>query len=450
MNDLPGERQILTISQLNRRTRQLLETHFSLLWVRGEISNLACPRSGHWYFTLKDSDAQIRCAMFRNRNQLVSRQPKDGDQVLVRGRVSLYENRGDYQLIAEHLEPDGLGRLQQAYEMLRDKLAAEGLFAPERKRETPEYPARIGVITSPSGAAVRDILHVLARRAPWIPVTLYPTPVQGSEAPGKLIEALQIAADDGRCDVLILSRGGGSLEDLWAFNDERLARAIADCPIPVVVGVGHETDFTIADFVADHRAPTPSAAAEHTSPDMSHLKGDIDYFVEALQSAMGRQVRQWRQHLDGLRKRLRNPGDRLRDQAQHLDHLEIRLKGALNARLTDGRSRLRQAQARFAGLSPSRQVAMKQLQLHNLSARLNSLQRQRLTDYRKQLQGLASTLNAVSPLATLDRGYAIALDQQHRVVRSVEAVNIDDPLEVRLGDGQLRCRVTGKSDTGRR
>ncbi|MFW5824439.1 MAG: exodeoxyribonuclease VII large subunit, partial [Marinobacter sp.] len=257
----------LTVSELARQVRHLLESSFMQVWVEGELSSLSRPSSGHWYFSLKDQRAQVRCAMFRGFNQRVRPLPKEGDQVRIRGRVSLYESRGDFQIIVEHMEPAGLGALQQAFDALKARLQAEGLFAPERKKPLPAMPRHIGVVTSPTGAAIHDILIVLGRRCPGIPVTLYPTPVQGQTATASIVAAIQRAVRHGQADVLIIGRGGGSLEDLWCFNEEAVARAIAACPIPTVSAVGHEVDVTIADFVADLRAPTPSAAAEKISPD---------------------------------------------------------------------------------------------------------------------------------------------------------------------------------------
>lgn len=441
MDEPQTERQILSISQLNRRARSLLETHLSLLWVRGEVSNLAKPGSGHWYFTLKDSQAQIRCAMFRSRNRLLGRPPRDGDQVVARGRVGLYEARGEYQLIVEHLEQDGAGLLQQQFEALKAKLEAEGLFDPAGKRPLPSFPVRIGVITSPTGAAIRDILHVTARRCPWVEIDIYPAPVQGEEAPGKLIEALALANERGDCDLLILSRGGGSLEDLWAFNDEALARAIRASDLPVVSAVGHETDFTIADFVADQRAPTPSAAAEIATPDGEALLHSVNRSGARLLRALRGRLEREGERLNALRKRLRSPGDRLREHTQHLDHLEIRLVRAWRTQQSTRRSRLEDLTRRFNALHPGRQLGEHRETVASLRKRLTSAMLRRTEDNRQRLQGLAATLNAVSPLATLERGYAIASDSEGQILRTVEAVAPGDPLQVRLHDGRLDCRV---------
>src|SRR5690554_6054855 len=298
-DNLPPVRpRALTVSELNRQARHLLESSFMQAWVEGELTGLSRPSSGHWYFSLKDQRAQVRCAMFRGFNQRLRQLPKEGDLVRVRGKVSLYEARGDYQLIVEHLEPAGLGALQQAFEALKARLYAEGLFAAERKKPVPETPRHIGVVTSPTGAAIHDILTVLQRRCPNIPMTLYPTAVQGQAATAEIVAAIQRAVHHGQADVLIIGRGGGSLEDLWCFNEEAVARAIAACPIPTVSAVGHEVDVTIADFVADLRAPTPSAAAEKVSPDQSAWLGRLEEIRLRLTQGMTRQLRLRQAHLE--------------------------------------------------------------------------------------------------------------------------------------------------------
>jgi exodeoxyribonuclease VII large subunit len=441
MTDLLPDRQILTITQLNRRVRQLLETHLALIWVQGEISNLARPASGHWYFTLKDRDAQIRCAMFRNRNSLTGFVPKEGEQVVVRGRVSLYENRGDYQLIAEHMEPDGVGRLQQQFEQLKHRLGAEGLFDPDHKRELPSFPSAIGVVTSPSGAAIRDIIHVLQRRAPWIPVRIYPTAVQGKQSAADVARAIAFANEDNQCDMLIVGRGGGSLEDLWGFNEEIVARAIFDSAIPVVSAVGHETDFTIADFVADLRAPTPSAAAELASPDGAALALALDQRQSMLQRHIRQQLVRDRRQLDNLRQRLRNPADRLRDQMQHLDHLDIRLARAMHARLGQARQQQQALIYRFNALHPGQRLADWRTRLTDLADRGQLALERSLNGHRAQLSALAATLNAVSPLATVERGYGIVRNPQGRVVRSISETASGQHIDVMLRDGRLLCTV---------
>lgn len=435
------EKQVFTVSQLNRRARQLLETHLSLLWVEGELSNLARPSSGHWYFSLKDANAQIRCAMFNNRNRTVNFRPEDGQQVLVRGRVSLYENRGDYQLIVEHVEPAGLGALQRRFELLKAKLAAEGLFSDTLKRPLPQFARHIGVITSPSGAAVRDVLHVLQRRFPALPVTIYPTPVQGNAAAAAIVKAIELANTRNECDLLILTRGGGSLEDLWPFNEETVARAIAASSIPIISAVGHETDTTIADFVADARAPTPSAAAELASPDaqdlMQTLQGYQNWFNQQANTRLADAARA----LLGLRKRLRHPSDILNKQGQHLDHLEIRLMKSLQHRFQDYRLRLEQLITRYQARAPQAQVARFAQRASYLEARLYAAMSHLIKRKNDEFATSAALLQAVSPLNTLQRGYAIVQDQGQQVITHTTDTQAGDRIKVTLVDGALDCQV---------
>jgi exodeoxyribonuclease VII large subunit len=438
----PAGRTVLSVSELNRRARQLLETHLPLIWVEGELSNLSCPASGHWYFTLKDEHAQVRAAMFRNRNQLLRRRPETGQQVLVRGRISLYEQRGDYQLIVEHLEPAGHGLLQRRFEEIRARLAAEGLFDTERKRPLPAIPRCLGVITSPTGAAIHDILRVLRRRFPALPVYLYPTQVQGKAAAGELVSAIELANHHGVCDLLILARGGGSLEDLWSFNEEAVARAVAASRIPVICGVGHETDVTIADFAADLRAPTPSAAAELASPDRAELAAAVAALHARLTRAMAAGLAGLNARTEALRRRLRHPRERLERQAQHLDHLEIRLRRALETRMHRDDARCRELLQRLRTQHPSRLLADARLHLDYCDSRLAEAMRHRLERERRRLESCAGLLQAVSPLATLQRGYAIALDRSGHTIGSIQATAPGAEIAVRLQDGTLDCNVT--------
>jgi len=396
-------REVYSVSRLNREARLLLETGLPALWVEGELSNVARPSSGHWYFTLKDADAQVRCAMFRSANARVRVVPRDGLQVLLRARVSLYEPRGDYQLIAEHLEEAGEGVLRRRFEELKARLAAEGLFDAAAKRPLPRLPRRIGVITSPTGAAIRDILHVLRRRFPAVPVILYPVPVQGAAAAGAIAAALRLAGERAEADVLIVARGGGSLEDLWAFNEEVVARAIRASRIPVVTGVGHEVDFTIADFAADVRAPTPSGAAELAVPDAAEWRRQLDGAAARLATAAGRRLARAAERLAWLVGRLRrvHPRERLARRAQRLDELEARMRRALVQRLAASRARL---------LAASR------------------------------------TLNAVSPLATLERGYSILVTADGRLVRAAREVAVGAPVVARTGHGTVHATVTRTED----
>ena len=434
-------RQVLSVSALNRRARQLLETHLPLVWVEGELTNFSCPASGHWYFTLKDEHAQIRAAMFRTRNRLLDLRPVAGQQFLVRGRISLYEPRGDYQLLVEHMEPAGHGLLQRRFDELKARLAAEGLFDAARKRVLPALPRCLGVVTSPTGAAIQDVLRVLRRRFPALPVLIYPTPVQGTEAAAGIVSALEFANRHGACDVLILTRGGGSLEDLWPFNEEAVARAVAASRIPVICGVGHETDVTIADFAADLRAPTPSAAAELASPDQNELLAALAGYRRRLERAIAATMARSGLHLEALRRRLRHPRERLERQAQHLDHLEIRLAGAIRATLAAAAARLHRLD--LERHHPRERLTQARLRLERLDASLRQHLRQRLALAREQFEARAALLQAVSPLNTLERGYAIVLDRDGRGITRAAATRIGAQIGVRLRDGRLDCTVTG-------
>ncbi|VAX00712.1 Exodeoxyribonuclease VII large subunit [hydrothermal vent metagenome] len=441
ITDNTSERRIYSVSHLNHAARDLLESEFPLIWVEGEISNLARPASGHIYFSLKDESAQLRCAMFKMRNRQVNFRPENGQQILVRGRLSLYPARGDYQLIAEHMEEAGDGALRRQFELLKHRLHDEGLFDDSSKQPLPELPSRLGVITSPTGAAIRDIISVLKRRFPGIPVLIYPVPVQGVEAPSAIVAALQNAGKRNECDLLILARGGGSLEDLWAFNDEAVARAIHACPLPVVSAIGHEVDFTIADFVADLRAPTPSAAAELVSPDRDEWRSTLTGWQQRLlRSWQGRIARQ-RQHLDWLCRQLKHPGQRLRERAQRLDELEQRLNLAQQARLHQQQARLNTLRARLRGHSPVQRLREIRLRLDKLRHDNHSTITATLAQQRARLSNLSRALNAVSPLATLGRGYAIVQKPDGEIVRRSDEVRVGDKVRARLGNGQLDCRV---------
>ena len=430
----------LSVSELNGKARRLLEMNFNNVRVEGELSGLARPSSGHWYFTLKDRQAQIRCAMFRNKNQTLKFIPSEGMQLLIRGRVSLYEGRGDYQLIVEHMDDAGAGALQKAFEALKLKLANEGLFDASRKKPLPAHPQHIGVITSPSGAAIRDILTVLKRRFPGIPVTVIPSAVQGKEAASQLVHAIEMAARANRFDVLMVSRGGGSLEDLWPFNEEIVARAIANCPIPTVSAVGHEIDFTIADFVADYRAPTPSAAAEVLSPDCQAWLERLQLLNRKLFAMTRHQLQIKQQQLTGIRKRLRHPDDRLRENTQRLDDLEIRLKQAITRKLERTKSRLEQQQQRLLYQSPSRRIETLKIQQKHLTGQLGNEIIHQLEKQKTQLGNLSAQLHSVSPLATLSRGFAI-VEKQGQIVRQANELSNGDTVNTRFHEGSAVCRV---------
>jgi len=404
-----GRERPLSVSELNRDVRTLLETELPRLWVEGEISNLARPASGHVYFSLKDDGAQIRCAFFRQRQRGLAFRPENGQQVLVRGRVSLYEPRGDYQMIVEQMEEAGEGELRRRFDALKKKLAAEGLFDEALKRPIPRLPRRIGVVTSPTGAAVRDILHVLARRFPAVPVIVYPTAVQGDAAPAEIVAALETAGRRAECDVLILARGGGSLEDLWSFNEEAVARAVRTSPVPVVTGIGHEIDFTIADFAADLRAPTPSGAAELVVPDWREWSLRADQAARRLASALDRRLQERGQTLDRLARRLTlaSPARRLRHQHERLDALSRRMAAARAAILTGAGHRLERLEARLLAASPAGRLQALHGRWTLADRTLRRVMPERLQALRTRLAGDARALNTVSPLATLERGYAI-------------------------------------------
>lgn len=444
-------RDIFSISRLNNELRHAIEGSFPLLWVQGEISNLAQPRSGHLYFSLKDEQAQIRCAMFRNRRNLLRFNPANGEQVLARAKVAFYEPRGECQLVIEHLEPAGAGALQQAFEALKAKLQAEGLFDAERKQELPAFPQCIGVISSPSGAALRDVLQVLGRRYPLARVILYPSAVQGAAAAGELKQAVELAAQRQEADVLILTRGGGSIEDLAAFNDEALARTITTCPIPLVSAVGHEIDFTIADFVADRRAPTPSAAAELVSPDSAALFKLLANQENRLATAMQRQLVKQQILLQQVQARLLrcHPGARLRQQQQRLDELQLRLSRQIERQLEASRKHLQHLRQRVSAHNPADRLRAMAQQRAQLDKRLQDAMQRKLTRSRQKLEAWMRELNAVSPLATLQRGYSIALNQQGKVIRSVKQLRKDQQIELRLADGQAKATILSKKKLAR-
>ena len=442
--EMPSEAAI-SVSQLNRRVRTLLEQGIAQLWVEGEISNLSRPASGHIYFSLKDDSAQVSAAWFRQRQRGPAIAYKNGDRVLAFGRVSLYEARGNYQLIVERMEPAGEGVLKRRFEALKKKLLDEGLFDEDRKQPLPTLPTRIGVITSPSGAAIRDILSVLRRRFPAVPVVIYPAAVQGDAAPAELVEALATALRREECDVLIIGRGGGSLEDLWAFNDEQLARAIAACPLPIISAVGHEVDFTIADFVADVRAPTPSGAAEIVVPSQHDWERRIATLALRIGRIGQRSVEDRGQRMDWLARRLAaaSPAATLRRQQDHLRENRGRLASAMRQRLLADTNQLQAIRGNLLQQSPAVSVQRSLGQLAELRQRLVTATRSLLaaTDHRTAL--LARALHSVSPLATLDRGFAIVMDvSTEKVLLQASDVNVGDAIRARLSKGELIAKVS--------
>ncbi|EIA1496795.1 exodeoxyribonuclease VII large subunit [Vibrio parahaemolyticus] len=435
---------IFTVSRLNAEVRLLLENEMGIVWLVGEISNFSAPVSGHWYLTLKDSRAQVKCAMFRGNNRRVTFKPANGNQVLVKARLSLYEPRGDYQLIIESMQPEGDGRLQQEFEELKMKLAAEGLFAQTNKLPLPEHPKRVGIITSKTGAALYDILDVLKRRDPSLPVVIYPTMVQGDDAAIQIAQAIGRANSRNECDVLIVGRGGGSLEDLWCFNNEILARTIAASQIPIISAVGHEVDITIADFVADVRAPTPSAAAELVSRDNSHKDQSLVAKQHKLASAMRYYLSQQKQQSAQLLHRLerQHPSYQLQRQSQQLDELDMRLRRAMQRFIDTRQQAVERKHHRLQLNSPVKHLAQQKSRLERVEHKLLDAMDRKLLTMRHQLEIAAEKLDTVSPLATLKRGYSITQTEQGKVVTSADDVKTGDLLVTRLANGEIHSTVS--------
>jgi exodeoxyribonuclease VII large subunit len=436
-------REVLTPSQLNTLARDLLEGSFPLIWVEGELSGVTRPGSGHLYFCLKDARAQVRCAMFKPKSTWLKFIPREGMRVLARGRLTLYEARGEYQLVLDHMEEAGEGALRRAFEELRAKLTAEGLFESARKRPLPAHPRRLGVLTSPSGAAVRDVLSVLARRYPLLHVDILPVLVQGASAAAQITSMLRRASASGRYDVLLLTRGGGSLEDLWPFNDEQLTRAIVASAVPVISAVGHETDFSLADFAADLRAPTPSAAAELLAPSQDDLARRLRTLDARIRNHQRQQLRAAMQRADraALRLHALRPQARLQLLRRRQEDGLRRLTAAWQQRIAADRARLRHADAVLRAAHPQRRLSRLRERLAAVASRPQAAIGRRLANDAMRLRGLARSLQAVSPLATVARGYAILQQPDGRVVRSVADAATGDVLDARLGDGSLRVRV---------
>ncbi len=437
-------KEIYAVSRVVREARGILEGTFPLIWVEGEVSNLAIPASGHIYFTLKDELAQVRCAMFRNHNQKLRFTPQNGMQLLLRARVTLYELRGEFQLVAEHIEEAGSGALQRAYEALKQRLGKQGLFDKTHKRLLPAFPSSIGIISSPDAAVVHDILTVLNRRFPAATVILYPVAVQGEESARQIADAVLVANKRRECDVLIISRGGGSLEDLWSFNDEKLAHVVFACTIPTVSAVGHEIDFTIIDFVADVRAPTPSAAAEIVAPNRIECLNNINDYGRRLRLLMRHYLDNQQQHIYQLRQRLLHPNVQINQQMQRLDRLAeqlqlgwIQVVKSKQQQLSFWRMRLKH---------PQDKITIEKVKLEQINRRLHNIIQQVLQRYKAHLSRQIHTLKLVSPLNTLERGYSITtLDDTGRVLRSAADAQPGDSVNVRLQHGRLDCQIKNVS-----
>ena len=445
----PFARNVYTVSRLNLDARAILEEAFSTVWIEGEISNLARPRSGHVYFTLKDENCQVRCAMFRMHNRTLSFPPEDGMQVLAHARVSLYPERGEFQLIVQYMEEAGAGALRRAFDALKSRLGAEGLFDAGHKLALPVLPRRIGVVTSPTGAAVRDVLSVLGRRFPAVPVVIHPVPVQGAGAAEEIARMIDLACKHATCDVLILARGGGSLEDLWAFNEEVVARAMHRASIPIVTGVGHEVDFTISDLVADLRAPTPSAAAESVVPDADEWMARYRGFESRLVAVVHRGLSARRGEVRALSKRLVHPRRRLFDHSQKLDATAMRLSRAVSSRIREHRARLSTLAARLARHAPDRTVQVHRTRCEALERRLRRATWAGFSERRSRVGALERALGAFGPQATLERGYSILLrDDARHVVRGSHEVRAGERLHARLARGSLGLDVAAVEPDG--
>ncbi len=435
----PGN-QILSVSQLNQAVGRLLEKSFPLAWVSGEISNFTRAASGHWYFTLKDANAQVRAVMFRGRAQYVDFNPREGDKVEVRATVGLYAARGDFQLNVEAMRKAGVGNLYEAFVRLKAKLAAEGLFDEARKRELPDFPRTIGIVTSPQAAALRDVLTAFRRRAPHVSLLLYPTAVQGDGSAEKIAEAINAASRRAECDLLIVCRGGGSLEDLWSFNDEQVARAIAACSVPVISGVGHETDFTIADFVADLRAPTPTAAAELAAAPTADWLAELEELAQGLTDELRRRLDDHAQTLDWLAHRLHSPATAIKHQKLKLSSLATRLSHATSAPVTAARFGLDQLAHRLRHAMPDTRVARARVTAE--ATRLRTAFSVRLVAHQHALASAREQLELLAPQRTLERGYAIVADDAGQILRRPSDIHPPQRLTLTLAGGKTTIDVS--------
>lgn len=433
---------IVTVSELNRSVRQLLEQSFPLLWVAGEVSNFTRASSGHWYFSLKDASASVRCVMFRQKNLVLDWMPREGMQVEAMVLVTLYEARGDFQLGVESLRKSGQGATFEAFVRLREKLAKEGLFAPERKKSIPRFPKKIGIVTSSHAAALHDILRTLERRMPSISIVIYPAAVQGDGAADQIASAIGHAARHDVCDTLILARGGGSIEDISAFNAEIVAYAIAACPIPIVCGVGHETDFTIADFVADVRAPTPTGAAELASPDREDLIHRLDMLHGRLRRMVAHAIESRMQHVDHLGRRISHPRERIRNQLLHLRHLSLRLDAAWERQLDERAWGIRHMHQRLCASRPDHASSVKRMDA--IGARLNNSMLRLFQDTGMLLQRLEANLSHLNPQSVLARGYSMVQNASGEIICGSSQIEIGEKIAITFGEGAAEARVLSK------
>ena len=444
-NLLDNTQEIISVSEINRRAKSILEENFPFVWIQGEVSNFFSAASGHWYFSLKDESSEIRCAMFANKSHRITFEPKDGDHLVLNGTLSIFEGRGQYQIIVEHIELAGEGALLKAFEELKKKLLTEGLFDDSHKKKLPSYPRSIAVVTSPDGAVIQDIINVLSRRSPFFNLTVVPTLVQGEKAAPLICEALDKASNLENIDLIILARGGGSIEDLWAFNNEEVARAIVSCPIPLVSAVGHETDFTISDFVADIRAPTPSIAAEIISQPYSELKETLEGYQSYLLKSFESQFDSQRTRITNLIKRIRHPGDKLREIGQKVDYLETALIQEMHQKVSFKKNQLNLTQLSLQQNSPQNKVKEAKVYLQNASKDLLKAFNLKIERKRKLLGELVATIEAVSPLSVLARGYSIiSTEPEGKILSSSNQVKIGQTISAVLNKGSIKAEVKSK------
>jgi len=444
-NLLDNTQEIISVSEINRRAKSILEENFPFVWIQGEVSNFFSAASGHWYFSLKDESSEIRCAMFANKSHRITFEPKDGDHLVLNGTLSIFEGRGQYQIIVEHIELAGEGALLKAFEELKKKLLTEGLFDDSLKKKLPSYPRSIAVVTSPDGAVIQDIINVLSRRSPFFNLTVVPTLVQGEKAAPLICEALNKASNLENIDLIILARGGGSIEDLWAFNNEEVARAIVNCPIPLVSAVGHETDFTISDFVADIRAPTPSIAAEIISQPYSELKETLEGYQSYLLKSFESQFDSQRTRITNLIKRIRHPGDKLREIGQKVDYLETALIQEMHQKVSFKKNQLNLTQLSLQQNSPQNKVKEAKVYLQNASKDLLKAFKLKVERKRKLLGELVATIEAVSPLSVLARGYSIiSTEPEGKILSSSNQVKIGQTISAVLNKGSIKAEVKSK------
>ena len=445
-NFLDNTQEIVSVSEINKRAKSLLEENFPFVWIEGEVSNFFSAASGHWYFSLKDESSEIRCAMFSNKNLQISFEPKDGDHLVVNGTLSIFEGRGQYQLIVEHVELAGEGALLRAFEELKKKLHSEGLFDDSLKKELPPYPKKIAVVTSPDGAVIQDIINVLDRRSPFFNLVVVPTLVQGDKAAPQISRAINKASKLKNIGLIILARGGGSIEDLWAFNSEEVARTITKCPIPLISAIGHETDFTIADFVADLRAPTPSIAAEIVSQSYSELNETFDNYYDYLTAGFGSFLEYQRLRFENLINRIRHPGDKLREIGQKVDYMETNLVRNIYDHIYSLQNNFKLNDQAFTQNSPINKIKEVKVHLQNTSKDLLNAFKAKTERKNNILGELVATLQAVSPLSVLARGYSIiSTEPGGQILSSASQVKIGQKISAVLNEGKIKAKVESKN-----